>query len=91
VLESLEITAGYPVFRPRPVFLDRGEIAVSVDMACATTVSQFACGVLDIRIFALLVWTRLVVTRMTASTIRLECSIAPGNKFRVALVALCAT
>jgi len=36
---SLEITAGYPVFRPWPVFLDAIEITIGVDMASATTVS----------------------------------------------------
>ncbi|RLA28688.1 MAG: hypothetical protein DRQ63_02920 [Gammaproteobacteria bacterium] len=35
-------------------------------------------------------WPGFVIACMATGTVRLECSIAPGNKFRVALVAFCA-
>ena len=84
----LKTTARYPVFRARPVLLDRRHITVCVNVTGTGTVPEFAYRIGDIRIFVLLVRARLVVARVTAGTIRFECRILPNNDFRVTLVAL---
>ena len=55
-------------------------------MASTGAVPQFARRVLDVRVFALLVWPRLVVARMTTRTVGLECRILPGDELGVGLV-----
>jgi len=85
----LKITARYPVFGTRPVFLNRRQITIRIDVTSTGTVSELAYRVADVRILVLLVRIGLVVARMTAGTIRFECRILPDNDFRVTLVAFC--
>ena len=86
-LPVLETTAGYPVLRARPVFPDRGHIAVRVHVAGAGTIPQFAGGVSNIGVFVFLVRPGFVVVCMTAGTVRLKCREPPGHEFSVGLVA----
>lgn len=57
-------------------------------MTGAGAVAQLADGVLYVRSLYLLVRSQFVVARVTARTVRLKCSVPPGNEFRVGLVAV---
>lgn len=83
----LKIITRYPVLGARPVFLDRSQCAVRVDMTGARAITQLAGSVMNVGVFVLLVRPRLVVAGVTASTVRLKRRVPPGNEFRVGLVA----
>ena len=76
------------MLRARPVLLNRGQAAVCVHMTCAAAIPQLADRIADIGVFVFLVWAGLVVTRVAAGTIRLECRVSPCYDFSVRLVAI---
>jgi len=78
------------MFRTRPILLYRRERRIGVHMAGARAVSKLTGRVFDVRIFRLLVRSRLVVTCMTAGTIGLERRELPLYDLGVALMALSA-
>ncbi len=84
----LETTARYPVLWARSAFRERIHAGIGVHVARAGAVPQLAGRVLDIGIFALLVWPGLVIVGMTARTVRLERREPPGNEFGVCLMTL---
>lgn len=83
----LKITARYPVLRTIPAVLDRGHVAVGIDVAGARAVTQFTRRVAHVGILMFLVWPGFVIARVTACTIRLKCRELPRNEFGVGLVA----
>ena len=74
------------MLRTWPILLNRRHVSVGVYMTRAAAVSQFTDRIRAIRVFRLLVRAGLVVTGMTAGTVRLECRISPRNNFGVGLM-----
>ena len=71
------------MLRTWPILLDRSQVGVGVYVARAAAVSQLTDRILAIRVFRLLVRAGLIVTRMTAGTVRLERRISPRNDLGV--------
>lgn len=65
-------------------FLNRGQRTVRVDVARAAAVPQFGDVVTGIRIFVLLVRSRLEIPGVAAGAVRLVAGIRPGHYLAVA-------
>ena len=70
--DVLKIATGNPVFRARPVLLDRCHRRIGVDMTGSRAVAQLADRVAPVGIFVFFVRVRLVVIGVASGTIRLE-------------------